>query len=308
MTNWLVTGGTGLLGGNALESLRQAGPVIGVARSVPLQSPAPFESVDLSDPHARSGLVAEAGATAVLHAAALASIEACEADPDLAHRLNVQAAADLAGQARDEGAAFIYVSTDAVFDGKRGGYSEADPTSPVSEYGRSKARGEEAVLDANPDSLVARVNFYGWSPSGARSLAEFFVTRLREGLATPGFTDVVVNTLHVGFLVESLVSLVAAGARGIVHVVSSESTSKYDFGRRLADMFELPSDLVRPARSSDHLAHHRGSDLSLDTSLAASYLGVPLPNQQTGLERLLAEYRASLPDRLRLFNARNEAV
>lgn len=308
MTNWLVTGATGLLGGNALESLRRSGPVVGVARSVPLHCPLPFISADLSDAQARSGLVAKTGATAVLHAAALASIEACEADPGLAHRLNVLAAADLASQARDEGAAFIYVSTDAVFDGTRGGYSEVDPTSPVSEYGRSKLRGEEAVLAANPDSLVARVNFYGWSPSGTRSLAEFFVTRLRDGLATPGFTDVVVSTLHVGYLVESLVALVAAGARGIVHVASSESTSKYDFGRRLADLFGFPADLVRAARSADHLAHRRGSDLSLDTTLAASHLGVPLPDQQAGLERLLAEYRASVPDKLRLFNARNESV
>lgn len=304
---WLVTGATGLLGGNALTALGESGVAIGAARSVPSGSPVDFEAVDLSRPADRRGLVERTGATAVLHAAAVASIAAAAEDPGMAHEVNVVAAADLARQARGCGARFIYVSSDEVFDGTAGFYREDDPTSPQSEYARSKVSGEAAVLAANPDALVARVNFYGWSPTGHRSLSEFFLGRLRSGLETPGFADVTVSTLQVGFLVDALVSLTESGATGVLHIASSESVSKYDFGRALAVTFGLDAGLIVPAPSGQR-RNRGGSNRSLDTSRAADLLGSPLPGQDAGRDRLLAEYEALLPVTLARLNTRVEAI
>ncbi|MBC7594101.1 MAG: SDR family oxidoreductase [Kineosporiaceae bacterium] len=299
MSRWLVTGASGLLGSNAMHQLSLVGGVVGSARTSPASNHLPFISANLEDADSRSGLIARSGAEVVLHAAAVASIEACATDPVLARIVNVDAAADLARQAKAEGAKFIYVSTDAVFNGRRGNYLEEDPTSPTSEYGRTKVSGERAVLDANPEAMVARVNFYGWSPSGRRSLAEFFYHRLLQGEQTPGFTDVTVSTLQVGYLVEALVALASLEARGIVHVASSEPTTKFDFGRRLADEFGLDANLVVPGRSTDHLVHDRGSSLSLNTNLATKLLGTPMARQRSGLHRLYEELNQALPATLR---------
>ena len=289
MTSWLITGASGLLGGNAALDLSATGSVVGAARTAPADSPVPFLAVDLADAADRAGLVERSGASAVIHAAALSSIEAAENDPVLAHEVNVTASADLAAQAAALGARFVYISTDAVFDGTSGGYDEQSEPSPTTEYGRTKLAGERAVLEANPDALVARVNFYGWSPSGRRSLAEYFHSRLTAGQEAPGFTDVTVSTMYVGHLVASLAALVDVGATGLVHVVSSEATTKFDFGRRLARTLGLDEGLVTPGASSDHLAIQRGARLDLRTDRMNGLLGATAPGQQEGMDRLASD-------------------
>lgn len=303
MSTWLVTGATGLLGSNAAVQLKLAHKVVGVARSVPTISPIAALSVDLSDERARKGLVERAEADVVLHSAAISSISACEEDPKLAYEVNVAASADIAGQARACGARFVYISSDAVFSGESGGYSESDEPSPTTEYGRSKLAGERAVLEVNPDALIARVNFYGWSPDGRRSLAEFFYHRLQDGQQVPGFNDVKVSTLYVGHLVELLEALVNLRAKGLFNVVSSEPTSKYEFGRRLARTFGFAEELVFSAQSSDHLAIKRGSRLNLSTDKVESLLGAAPAGQQEGMDRLLADRRSGRVQAVASFRA-----
>ena len=298
---WLVTGATGLLGANCLRLLD--GGVFATARSLPpvLDVPALGVALDLTDPAARRGLVVRSGASTVLHTAAVATIEGCENDPDLAFELNVRAAADLASQAHDAGVGFIHVSTDAVFDGRDGGYTESSTPNPQTVYARTKLEAEHAVLDAHPGALVARVNFYGWSSTGRRGLAEFFYNRLCQGQVTPGFDDQRVSTLQVAHLVESLVAIESRWRGGLVHVVSSESVTKYEFGVGLASALGLRAELVERAHQADHLGTVRGSQLNLDTSLAASILGHPMPDQASGFERLRTEFDEGVPAAIRAY-------
>lgn len=296
MTRWLVTGGTGLLGANALAEISRDTDAVGVARRPPMSANAQkFLAVDLASRKDRDGVVARSGADRILHAAAIATIEGCEADPEGAYELNVLAAEDLALQARKEGARFVFISTDAVFDGVAGSYTEDDPTNPISEYGKGKVEAEQRVLDVNPDALVARVNFYGWSPNGVRSLAEFFYNRLSKGEAVGGFTDVSVSTTYVGHLVAAIRELDAITASGIFHVVTSQGTSKYEFGRELAKTFGFASDLVKPVLSSEVLAARRGSNLILQTNRLRKALGHELPTSAEGLRDLRADREAGRP-------------
>lgn len=291
MTRWLVTGATGLLGANAVRRLSQHADVVGTSRKrPPAMEPARFVDADIADRGSRARLVERSRADVVLHAAAVSSIEACEAAPELAWAINVEASADLAAQAAAAGAGFVFVSTDAVFDGERGGYRETDQTSPTTEYGRTKVAAEQAVLAAHPGAVVARVNFYGWSPSGSRSLAEFFYRHVSEGRDVKGFTDITVSTLYVDDLVDGLAALVRVGASGVVHVASPEPITKFDFGRLLASTLGFDAELVHPALSTDVLAHARGSNLALDTTRFATLCGAPLAGQAAammGLKRAL---------------------
>lgn len=304
MTGWLVTGGTGLLGANALVDLRQGARAVGAARHVPKGGDVAgeFVRVDLSSRADRSGLVARTAVDHVLHAAAIATIEGCEADPEGAYELNVRASEDLAAQAHAEGARFIFISTDAVFDGRTGQYSESDPTSPISEYGRGKVEAEKRVLAANPDAIVARVNFYGWSPTGTRSLAEFFFDRLAAGSEVGGFTDVRVSTTYVGHLVAALRDLAATDASGVYHVAASDGVSKYDFGRALAECFGFDQGRVSPVLSTDVLAAPRGADLRLRTDRLRATLGHDLPGSTEGLLSLWAAREAGRPETLKNFD------
>ncbi len=294
---WLVTGATGLLGANVALDVAAAGmPVLGIARSTPEAAPVGFRAANLMDRLARRDLIESTQASVVVHCAAMASHELCEAHPDSAEELNVHASADLAAQAFGAGAKFVYISTDAVFDGVRGGYSELDSTNPTSVYGRTKLAGERAVLAANPDALVLRVNFYGWSPSGKRSLAEFFWNAFESGRGVFGFSDVTVSTMYVGHLTQRIIGLVKEDARGVFHVTNDEAITKLDFARLVATVAGFDTELITPKLSTDVLQLARGANLSLDTSKVRAVLG-DFYSQFDGVTALVADATA---DRRRL--------
>jgi dTDP-4-dehydrorhamnose reductase len=257
----------------------------------------PVHVTDLTVGTAVSTLLTRVAPAAIIHCAALASIEECEKRPEHARRLNVEVPRLLAVHAARAGVPLVHISTDAVFEGARGlhAHRETDEPSPLSIYARTKKDAERAVLDAYPQALVARVNFYGWSPSGRRSLAEYFTTSLAQGTPTPGFTDVTVSTLYVGDLVDALVELVDVQATGIVNVTSSQAITKFDFGRLIATGLGVDPGLVVPTLSSQLLDVPRGQFLALDTSRAARLLGREMPRQSAGIERLLSDRASGVP-------------
>lgn len=287
---WLITGATGFLGSNAPRYLNPEIELIAATRSG--ERPQRFSeavALDLEDVAAAEGAIAQARPSVILHSAALANHEHCEADPELAHQINAVATTRLAGLAESLGARFIYISTDAVFDGARGNYAEADPVSPFSIYGETKLGGEAGAL-AETDALVIRTNFFGWSPSGKRSILEFFVNSLEGGTPVQGYTDFTVTSIYAGDLLERIELLTSTDMTGVVHLASRDPLSKFNFGVGVADAFCLDSSLISPrsAASGSH-GTSRIRDLSLSTELIASALGHAMPSQAEGIQRARAE-------------------
>ncbi|MHB1120288.1 MAG: SDR family oxidoreductase, partial [Bellilinea sp.] len=242
----------------------------------------------------------------ILHCAAIANVDACEANPTLAAEVNGVLPGRIAESARRHDTQMVHISTDAVFDGVRGHYSEDDDPNPLSVYARTKWEGENAVISANPQALIARVNFYGWSTSGQRSLAEFFFNNLSAGKPVFGFSDVFFCPLEVTILAETLLELAGTGSSGIYHVVSSECLSKYEFGHRLADEFGLDAVLIQPASVRDGgLVAARSPNLQLRTDKLSAVLGRQAPGQAAGLKRLHDAYLAGLPHRLQGLSVTN---
>lgn len=144
-----VTGTTGRLGAALLERLDGSHEVIALPRTV----------CDFADFASLDSALADLECDVLLNPAAISSVEACEEDPRAAMRVNSAAAGRLALWAADRGVRMIHFSTDYVFDGRLPGLrTEADPTSPVNAYGRSKLAGERAVL-MHPGHLVLRVSW-----------------------------------------------------------------------------------------------------------------------------------------------------
>ncbi len=166
----LITGASGLLGLNtaleAAENWRLPGwsrPwIIAQVNNRPLK-PTFFETIqaDLLAPGAVRSLLDRTRPDWVIHCAALADIDACERDPQQARELNSDVPQILAMHVARSGARLLHVSTDAVFDGRRGDYKETDQPNPLSVYARTKLEGERAVANANPDAIIARVNLFG---------------------------------------------------------------------------------------------------------------------------------------------------
>jgi len=287
MVTWMVTGAAGFLGSNTGAQLRASVRLIGLARNAStLPGYDEVYPVDLRDAPSVLEIVQRTRPDVILHTAALASHDACERDPALAHAINVVAAHNVAVASAAVGATLVHISTDAVFDGQKGHYTEDDATNPFSVYGISKLAGEEAVLTACPDAIVARTNFFGWSPSGQRSILEFFVSALRNQTMVNGYTDFIVSSIYVQHLVELIRAVVASDNRGIVHIAAREGRSKYEFGISVSEVFGLPTSLILPVESAadDHVTS-RNRDLSLNTDRLASWLKQTIPSQEEGVEQ-----------------------
>jgi dTDP-4-dehydrorhamnose reductase len=283
----LVTGAAGLLGAAAVLDHRDEHQVVALSRRRPVRAPGvQSELLDLTT-DALEEAWGRLAPDLVLHTAAMASIEACEQHPELAHRVNVDATRTLARLCAASGARLVHVSTDAVFDGTAGPYREDDVPDPRSVYARTKLESEEVCLQEDPDALVARVNFFGWSVSGTRSLAEFFLGGLRAGREVPGFSDVEFASLYNRDLAALLVDAGRRGLGGIVHVASADRMTKLEFGRAVARTFGLDPELVRPARLADRTGGApRSPRLSLDPSAFAEAMGRPMPTFGEGLRRM----------------------
>lgn len=303
MTHILVTGVSGLLGLNfALHNYRKH-KITGVVHHNLLEA-APFDVImaDLSEVGTAAKLLERVRPDLVLNCAALANIDLCEEQPELAQKLNVDLPDELARETAARGVGLVHISTDAVFDGMHGDYTEEDRPNPLSTYARTKLAAEEAVLQANPEALVARVNFFGWSISGRRSLAEFFFNNLTAGMSIKGFTDVFFCPLEVTLLAELLLELADKHRSGIYHVVSGECLTKYDFGCRIAQLFSLDTRLIRPVTVNEGgLTAARSPNLRLRTEKLAAALDKPAPGQDSGLARFFEQFQRGYPRYIRTF-------
>jgi dTDP-4-dehydrorhamnose reductase len=242
----LVTGASGLLGLNLSLGMIGTHTIVGVDRSKLAGTPFELLKADLLEPGACSRLLDEVHPDAVIHTAANANVDACESDPLGARLLNAEFPGELAELCAKCSVLMLHISTDAVFDGAKNGiYNENDTPNPLGVYAQTKLDGERNVLSANSDAAIARVNFFGWSLSGTRSLAEFFYNNLSTGQRANGFTDVRFCPMFVGDLADTLVRMLEKGLSGLYHTVGSEALAKYDFGVKIARQFGFDEGLIR---------------------------------------------------------------
>ncbi len=301
----LISGASGLLGLNlALEACGEH-EVYGVVNHHKLYQP-PFTVLqcDLTSDQTRRQILEQVSPHWVIHCAALADLEVCEANPPLAKKLNTDLPAKLAEDVSKGGACLLHVSTDAVFDGLRGDYTEDDQPHPLSVYAQTKLAGEQAVFAAHPDPLVVRVNFYGWSLSGKRSLAEFFFNNLQTGKETPGFHDVYFCPLLANDLAQILFRMMELNLSGLYHVVAPQPISKYEFGIQLAQAFGFDPSLIRPVSVLQAgLRAARSPNMTLSIAKLQKVFPDPLPEINAGLQRFVSLYKEGYPERLKAMNA-----
>ena len=233
----------------------------------------------------------------VINAIAMASHERCESEPAQALLINATLPGRWSAACARTGMKFVHISTDAVFDGESTTpYEEADSPNPPGVYGTSKRAGEEAVSQANPDALILRTNFYGWSRTGTTGILDFFVNSFSQGTAITGFTDYRVSSLYMGDLVDAMVGAIGGDASGVLHAVASDSASKYDFGLAVATDFGLDSGVMTSGTLNDAATlSARGRKLALSTAKIEGILGRPMPSTFSGLARARAE-RSALMD------------
>ena len=282
----LVLGGTGFLGSHFLSSLGKR--VVAHTTKLNYQE----TKIDYKEMLFQKNQINEIrvflekqNCGTIVNCVALADIEKCEYDQNLAYWLNCELPGIFSTISKSLDSKFVHISTDAVFDGSTRLRTEKDSPSPLSVYGKSKWDGEQLVLENNPESLVARVNFFGQSDNRP-SLFNFFYDNLISRRSVSGFTDVYFTPLYAINVVNVIMELLNLKTSGLVHVVGNERISKYDFGLLIAEIFDLPATFLKKSMLiGTNGAPLRSLDLSLSNDKIKS-LGINLPSIRDGLSIL----------------------
>ncbi len=289
-----VTGAGGLLGGRLAEILKAQGlEVLALYRRAPPPPGLRALQVELSDEAALARLFDREQLQAVLHAAALASPDACEVRPEEAEATNARLPGAIARLCRARGLRLVALSTDLVFSGERAPVGEQDRAAPTSVYGRSKLAGEEAALAADPGAALARVGLVLGRGHGQRpSASEAVAWALAAGRRVVLYADELRTPIDPESVADAVLRLITRGGGGRFHLGGAERLSRYELGLRTARLLGLPEAGLVAGRRADHSGPaRRPADVSLDSSRARRELGwEPRP-----LEEALRESRLRAP-------------
>ena len=303
MARILITGASGLLGLNLAQETMNTHDITAVDRGKLVNAPFKILNGDLLNTGTLDSALDSAQPEWLINCAALADLEACENNPDLSRRLNIDLPAQMAKACKARGVSFVHISTDAVFDGEKDGfYAEEDKPNPLGVYSQTKFDGEQAVFAEDANAIVARVNFYGWSLSGRRSLAEFFHHNLTNNKSMSGFTDVRFCPMLVNDTARTLIKMLQKNLSGLYHVVGPQAMSKYQFGVEIARRFSLKESEISPKSIlSSSLTARRSHNLWLSTHKLSTALGESLPEFSTGLDEFFTQYQQDYPQKIRSY-------
>lgn len=279
-TAW-ITGAGGLIGNYLVQTAEQFAPewrVRGLARA----------DLDLLDSAAVRKRFHQDAPQLVMHCAALSQSPACQKDPELAQRLNVEVTAVLAELAAE--IPFVFFSTDLVFDGRTGNYDESTAVNPLSIYAETKVAAENIVF-ANPWHTVIRTSLNGGtSPTGDRGFNEQLRRAFADGAMLNLFTDEYRNPIHAAVTARATWELVRQNRPGLYHVAGGEKMSRWEMGRLMAARWpQLQPKLVAGSLKDYHGAP-RSPDTSLNCTKVQRLLSFPLPG--------LTEWLAAHPDEI----------
>lgn len=181
----------------------------------------------------------------IVHCAAEVNLSLCEKDWAVAELANVTSTSLLTSNLSFD--RFIYISTDSVFDGSKGNYTETDQTHPLNNYALSKLKGEHVVTSSVGDFIVLRTNIYGASNPMRNSLFEWAYKELSEGRAINGYDNVIFNPLYIGQLTNIIKKIICEGIPpGIYNASCDGHISKFEFIIQLARMFGLNEKKIQP--------------------------------------------------------------
>ncbi len=246
----VVLGGSGQIGGWLLRVLAERGHhAIGTYASVPFPGLYPL---DAGNREAAALWLNAQTPNVVFYPAGFTWVDGCERDPARAYAANLEEPLNLARTAAARGARFVYFSTDYVFDGAVGPYSEESPTNPLSVYGRSKCDAERALADELGDAqLTVRTSWVFGPERQGKNFAYQLARSLGAGqrLVCPG--DQVSSPSYGPDVARAVVLLAEARQSGLIHVAGSEIIDRMSFARAIATALGLDRSLIdsRPTAS-----------------------------------------------------------
>ncbi len=296
----LITGVSGLLGNNLAYYFKDEYEILGLYNSHPvIISGVCTEKCDISDGDSIKTIISEFNPSVVIHSASLTNIEQCEMNKDLTKRINVLSTRTLVENLKESDTKLIYISSDAVYDGIKGDFSENDNTNPLNNYGLSKCEGE-AEIAKRANSLIFRTNIFGWNIQDKKSLGEWILGELQASRSISGFKDAYFSSIYTMEFARVIDMAIRKNLNGVYNCGSSNSCSKYEFALKIADSFRLDKGLISPIPIDESdLKVKRGKRLTLNVDRLQEVLNYRLPTIEQSIDAFYRDYMCGLLEKIK---------
>jgi len=284
----LVTGASGLLGSKIVEIAENDYTVIPLHKTKPLHSNS--LKLDITSTAEVLNLFHKLKPYAVIHAASETNVDKCETQKEHAWKINVEGTRNVAAACK-AGTKLIYISTDYVFDGKKGNYTEDDTPNPINYYAVTKLEGEKQVVQNCKNFAILRTSvLYGWHPF-KQNFATWVITQLEQNKEITVVEDHYNTPTLADNLAEMAIEATQKDLQGVYHACGSERIGRYEFARQIAKAFSLNQNPIRPIKMEQLTAWiaKRPKDSSLNTDKIRSQLEAKPLNITEGLDRMKKE-------------------
>lgn len=283
----LIIGASGLVGGRLYKDLKQTHQVIGTYNNFPLPG---LTRLDITNKNEIEQLVKEAKPDWILHPAAYADVDGCEKNPDLCYKINWQGVKNVVDCAKQNECAFLFFSTDYIFDGKNGPYSEDNKPNPLSIYGKVKLEMENYIKNnLNKYLIIRTANVFGWEEQGKNFVIRL-INNLKQEKQQNIVTDQIGSPTYVGFLTKAVKYLIENNYDGVYNVAGRETIDRYRFAILVAEVFNLNKKLIQPTTTDQiNQVAPRPKKGGLRIDKVSKILPFKLPNAKEGLEMMKKE-------------------
>lgn len=291
----LLTGATGFLGRRVLADLAGRYEILAAHHGGMVEMPGVSAFYWEASCEAPEVLISGLQPDAVIHLMALARTEVCAAHPDVAQYLNVEVTTHLADACAQQGIPFLFTSTDLVFDGLRGNYTEVDAPHPVNTYARTKWQAEQALQDIfgdHPDLLtVFRIGLsYGWGDEKHSGPAGWILSALSSGRTVDLFHDEYRTPLWQGDVSRAMADALEKRISGLFHLGGPERMDRYALGVKIAERFGLDTSLIQSHSVREYQGTEpRSPDCSMVSTKFIATFGWSPVELEEGLRRMVDE-------------------
>tara|TARA_B100000029_G_scaffold516812_1_gene634824 strand:- start:10271 stop:11164 length:894 start_codon:yes stop_codon:yes gene_type:complete len=250
----LITGAFGQLGEAIIMELQPYFNLCATGKLVPEDNLGlcKYHQLDIKEKEGVNDCIQSFTPDVVIHLACMTNVDGCEKNREEAWGVNVTGTENIINSVRGSSAKIVYISTDYVFDGKAGPYIEDDVPNPINYYGKTKLAAENAVRGCAQPWVILRTNvLYGNSIRSSASFVNWVVNSLKNSKEINVVDDQINNPTWTASLAEAIKLSIIMNIQEILNYAGSEFMSRFEFAKRIANVFELDSSLIKPIKTED---------------------------------------------------------
>jgi dTDP-4-dehydrorhamnose reductase len=265
----LVVGSNGFVGRNIARCFRESGRPVCTAS----HRPDADLHLDLAQPETQLDDIQSRGIQYAVICSGITDVDRCRREPEATWAFNVERTTALIAALQARGIVVVFCSSDLVFTGDRGGYSEGEVPVPMTEYGRQKKAVEDFLASRSAPYAILRMSkLYGPYPSKG-SMVHETLAALRSGTVRAATDQIIVPTM-VDDIARTIMAIIDRRLTGVFHVSPHDRYFRYDFVQRLAGAAGIRDRIAACSLDDIAFLDPRPKNLWLEGSETESRTGV----------------------------------